>query len=212
MAPNLRGRKVATPQVKGHRQMESNDLPNKENADAQLLEDPPWEKSADAENAGVGQQNTVQVIDLTSPSPVKRSILYDEVEVVDLPQTKPAIEFKDVEEIPLPNNFRASNGGEETTLDGGIQVLGTVNRIQFPHMRPHCTKYELQENAVEFCDLCYCYVCDVKVSECTDWAVHCRASDTGRRAQYWGNERTKVKQRIGPATETIQPRIARPRR
>lgn len=40
--------------------------------------------------------------------------------------------------------------------------------------------------------MCYCFVCDVKVSECKKWNEHYRASDKGPEKTYWKNQRAKA--------------------
>jgi len=57
----------------------------------------------------------------------------------------------------------------------------------------------VEQNA-KFCELCYCYVCDVPAAECKSWSntdspsksnCHCLASDRGQDASVW----TKLRQR-----------------
>ena len=42
--------------------------------------------------------------------------------------------------------------------------------VKLPHMRQHCTKHKFVPNSTisnsKFCDLCYCFVCDIPAKEC----------------------------------------------
>ena len=41
------------------------------------------------------------------------------------------------------------------------------------------------------CSMCYCYVCEVKADECTDFERHCNASDRDEMKSYWKFQRSK---------------------
>ena len=59
----------------------------------------------------------------------------------------------------------------------------------------HCTECRFESHTAsntitnknkECCDLCYCYVCDIKAKDCPQWdSLHCHAEDTGPRASVW---------------------------
>lgn len=130
-----------------------------------------------------------EVIDLTGPDdPSPRLVQQtridieddDEIEIVDPP---PQV-------TPVKTEAVAHHG------DDDVQVTGTVNAMQLPHMRPHCTNYlfvphNSQSNS-QSCHLCYCYVCDVPVNECRSWPSHCSATDQGPKAFYWKTLRRAV--------------------
>lgn len=92
---------------------------------------------------------------------------------------------------------------ENNTNDEQIEVVGTVSHVRLPHMRQHCTehpfayfnsskeKLEKAGHNEKFCDKCYCYVCDVPVGECSQWANdHCHATDRGSTGRAWRLKRT----------------------
>ena len=69
--------------------------------------------------------------------------------------------------------------------------------VFYDSTKQHCTECHFQSNTAgtagasannnkECCDLCYCYVCDIKAKDCLQWeGVHCHAEDTGPRANIW---------------------------
>jgi len=92
---------------------------------------------------------------------------------------------------------------QEGDDDTEIQVCGIVNSQVFVHMRQHCLKYVFidkkqlgrKKNNKQFCDKCYCFVCDIPVKDCKEWDAHCGASDTGSQAKKWIKERESKKQK-----------------
>ena len=53
--------------------------------------------------------------------------------------------------------------------DDDIQITGSVGihaLSDLPHPRHECVAKPFQKNPEEFCPNCYCYVCDIKASEC----------------------------------------------
>jgi hypothetical protein len=79
---------------------------------------------------------------------------------------------------------------EEQPEEGedGVAVVGEVNVLKLPHMRPHCTKHPLpalneqgdpadRAKSRVYCELCYCFVCDVLCAACREWEDHCIAVD-----------------------------------
>jgi len=106
-----------------------------------------------------------------------------------------------------------------------VQVVGTVGHIRLPHMRQHCTEKPFQSianttyaaqrgNNKNYCEDCYCYVCDVKASDCAVWDTHCNATDSGTLATFWHSERDKAKANGRPtgraAAAPIAAAVARP--
>jgi hypothetical protein len=89
------------------------------------------------------------------------------------------------------------------TTGDDIELVGTKNQVLLPHMRQHCTIQPFQGNSglstaaptvnSKFCCHCYCYVCDIPVSECTAWEEHCQATDQGTMAYSWKDKRDKAK-------------------
>ena len=90
--------------------------------------------------------------------------------------------------------------------DCEIAICGIYNSQVFIHMRQHCTKYPFMEktqkgrkkgrkkNNMNYCDKCYCYVCDIPVKECRNWGLHCSASEKGTQATKWKRQRETEKQ------------------
>ena len=140
----------------------------------------------------------------------------DDIEVIDasifLEQEK-----KDLQKKACEMSFVKT----EEEDDDDVMVVGKVKSLQLPHMRQHCTEYpficdvrhlfdkkKCKEKANEglecnskYCQLCYCYVCDIPASECKKWykltkgktpknnSVHCLASDTGINSSFWNRLR-----------------------
>ena len=98
---------------------------------------------------------------------------------------------------------------KSTSSTTEVQVVGTVNALHLPHMRPHCTANPFINSVapsqtsgnLKACSLCYCYVCDVPVKDCPCWeSSHCNATDKGSTAAHWRAERLK-KQQTKPILE-----------
>ena len=66
--------------------------------------------------------------------------------------------------------------------DDEFQIIGDKNAMRLPHMRQHCVEHrfvednsrisvrmdatDVNECNQKYCNLCYCFVCDVPASEC----------------------------------------------
>jgi hypothetical protein len=102
-------------------------------------------------------------------SGVRSAVQYDDVEVVD--GSAAAMMVAAVAQV-----------SESAAKDDDVVMVGTVNEVSLPHMRPHCTKFKFQSNAtnrtdvatqnMDHCDLCYCYACDCPVKNCKVSLVH----------------------------------------
>lgn len=74
-----------------------------------------------------------------------------------------------------------------------VKFIGEVKRRirplqDYPHFRFHCGVEKSKKNALQklrFCRNCYCFVCDVRASECKQWKEHAHAVDEHR----WRNRR-----------------------
>ena len=99
------------------------------------------------------------------------------VDILDAPATTSPAQYDGVEIVDAPSAKNVSEESPANDTDGDVVICGTVNEMRLPHMRPHCTKFQFQlnlnnrsdvrvSNALH-CDLCYCYVCDKPVKECT---------------------------------------------
>ena len=68
--------------------------------------------------------------------------------------------------------------------DDGIEFVGGNVEIamDMPHQRESCYKFPFSTSKLEvntnqrYCPNCYCYVCEVKASDCTEWKIHCNAT------------------------------------
>lgn len=109
-------------------------------------------------------------------------------------------------EIEIVTNIDSFQGIANTEMTSGdIVVVGTKNHTKLPHMRQHCTEKPFETRVLKetveriansnlsFCELCYCYVCDEKASECKLWHKHCHATDQGGMASRWRQHREKVR-------------------
>ena len=67
-----------------------------------------------------------------------------------------------------------------------VDVQNGDNVSNLPHLRFHCLVEKFEKmNYVKTCPQCYCYVCDRKVVECTNWKRHCAATDKGADKAKW---------------------------
>ena len=66
--------------------------------------------------------------------------------------------------------------------DDEVQITGRKGElalIDFPHSRENCSvKKFVPGNEHHTCPNCYCYVCDIPASKCTEWQSHCKATHT----------------------------------
>jgi hypothetical protein len=104
----------------------------------------------------------------------------------------------------------ASASNDNDGDDNDIELVGTKNHVLLPHMRQHCTEKTFQSNTgystaarravnAQFCTHCYCYVCDVLVSECASWEAHCLATDQGVMKHGWQEKRQQAKRKRNAA-------------
>ena len=97
--------------------------------------------------------------------------------------------------------------------DDDIEIVGTKTDtalVAMPHARCSCPTVHFivlpeKEEASEkvrstnskTCNKCYCWVCDVLASECTEWSSHCMAFD---RDPAWKKRRAEKKTQVGSST------------
>lgn len=109
-----------------------------------------------------------------------------------------------------------------------VMVLGSSNIQRLPHMRQHCPEFSFVQDVrffstlktptakkkvkegnivnPKFCDLCYCYICDIPASLCVLWTrrkgppaapqTHCLASDRGLQTYFWESSRKRRKKKL----------------
>lgn len=88
----------------------------------------------------------------------------------------------------------AAPAGDDDIAVVGVSK-GTSALADFAHARYMCEKKPFAVDPMQFCDQCYCYVCDDKASACPDWASHCRATAT----KAWKAKRTALARRVAAA-------------
>jgi hypothetical protein len=99
------------------------------------------------------------------------------------------VEVRRIDEAPS-NTTDMSDGNDIEIIGGNFQ-----SAVDMPHQRESCPKKSFSFDGMvsinqHYCANCYCYVCEVKASECTDWTRHCNA--TCRKAS-WKSERDSLK-------------------
>ena len=114
----------------------------------------------------------------------------DEVQVMSPPKSGLSQQQKD--------NDATDNAVGNTTYDADdeiqIESCNVTNPgIQYPHVRDQCGVFRFSSTRnsgggsgsgnsaststnAQYCPKCYCYVCDVKASECAEWNEHCDAN------------------------------------
>ena len=72
----------------------------------------------------------------------------------------------------------------ETPLQGEDEELQFIGRSgalalsDFPHARENCASFRFADDPARTCEHCFCYVCDIAASSCTQWKEHCHATHT----------------------------------
>lgn len=90
----------------------------------------------------------------------------------------------------INNNDDSNNNDDDDDDDGSIEFLEERNAggssSSLPHLRANCTIHSFTDGRhIEFCENCYCYVCDTRTSDCKFWADHCRATNVGDQKSRW---------------------------
>lgn len=82
----------------------------------------------------------------------------------------------------------AADGGDEVEFVGAKTVLDSLQH--YPHFRFDCSIYPFRRQRVQrkqmMCERCFCYVCDIEASKCTEWMEHCKATS---KSAAWRNMR-----------------------
>ena len=136
--------------------------------------------------------------DFSPPSPIQNDAVSVEIVTVDddpnAENVNNTISFKEDDDVIVvdPQDINKSNYQIMVTTptktksltnneDDEIEIMGTKNALSLPHMRAHCTEHKfvsvLDSNKynVTCCSMCYCFVCDTPVKECSQWSLHCNA-------------------------------------
>jgi len=125
---------------------------------------------------------------------------------------------------PTVGRAKNSTADDDDDDDDDVELIGDANVLSLPHLRCHCTVHPYrppvislddgggtdtaaQEANLISCDLCYCYVCDGPVKDCTTWNVHCEATDAVLK---WKMERERWRKRASmPAGVAVQATFGR---
>lgn len=73
----------------------------------------------------------------------------------------------------------SEDAGEVSEDAGAVAEEVTFTGVQgdvFPHLRESCCTFAFPAEARKFCDLCFCFACDVPASQCPMWTAHAEAS------------------------------------
>ena len=88
--------------------------------------------------------------------------------------------------------------------DDEIQITGSTGKnalSDFPHARHLCLVKPHTKNQEEFCPNCYCYICDIKASECSEWQdFHCKADSNSK----WKRRRSKIRNKRKAPERALQ--------
>ncbi|OEU06738.1 hypothetical protein FRACYDRAFT_265572 [Fragilariopsis cylindrus CCMP1102] len=91
--------------------------------------------------------------------------------------------------------------------NGDIQITGSTGKnalSDYPHPRHECVVKSFTKNPEQFCPNCYCFVCDIKASECAEWKdCHCKADSDIK----WRLQRRKIRNKR-KAPERARQRLA----
>ncbi|EFJ47948.1 hypothetical protein VOLCADRAFT_91455 [Volvox carteri f. nagariensis] len=94
--------------------------------------------------------------------------------------------------------------GDDLESDEELRIVGMVGQVvtrDLAHPRPHCAEHHFDrdmaavESNAKCCEQCYCFVCDVKASECQFWGTaltdftHALYTCSGRRQRDHANAR-----------------------
>jgi len=105
------------------------------------------------------------------------------------------------------NRHEETSGSGSLEDDDDIQIIGSTGKnalSDFPHPRHQCVVKPFTKNPQDFCPNCYCYICDIKASECTKWMeIHCKANDDIK----WYRQRRKIRNKR-KAPERARQRLA----
>ena len=72
-----------------------------------------------------------------------------------------------------------------------VQQFSEINNL--PHLRCDCPNIKFtKETHLKICENCWCYICDVNVSGCSDWKNHCHANPNDKaRIFQWKKMRSE---------------------
>lgn len=93
--------------------------------------------------------------------------------------------MEEVVNLISPSNSEDEEGDDDCTI---VHCTGDHPFKDFPHHRENCLVHRKVNK--QFCQNCFCMVCDVPASECLNWHDHYLATNT---SDYWTNKREERK-------------------
>ncbi len=88
------------------------------------------------------------------------------------------------------NNVPVISGDEDADLIVVSKKTGVRANVDYPHNRFSCGIYPWgTSDKRQYCEKCYCYVCDDVASKCAQWNYHCSATD---KVVKWRSERARA--------------------
>jgi hypothetical protein len=113
----------------------------------------------------------------------------DNDDIIIIGSSSAPIDIDDLLEVEARNEQRFDSLED----DGDIQITGSTGKnalSDYPHPRHECVVKSFTKNPEHFCPNCYCFVCDIKASECTKWMdCHCKADSDIK----WRRQRSKIR-------------------
>ena len=92
------------------------------------------------------------------------------------------------------NDDEQANDDEELIFVGR---RGDNALADFPHAREYCVTFKfVLGKELSKCANCYCYCCDEPAAQCTEWAAHCKATNS---SHWWRAQREARKNPAGAA-------------
>ena len=126
--------------------------------------------------------------------------------VVTLPSFQRQCDMTTPDTQPSPSKRQRTGSSSD---EEGVEIVSsnTVNPLsELPHMRHTCATFTfgtVQDLNLKHCRNCFCYVCDVKVSECQDWSSHCCAHEND---DVWKAKRQSMRKPISDASQAQVPK------
>ena len=89
-------------------------------------------------------------------------------------------------------------------MDDEVMITKESAFNAYPHLRCDCPLNSFTTTSHTMsCEKCWCYVCDLKVSACKQWSMHCNANPNDKKqAQYWKNMRALSKAQHNPSSSS----------
>ena len=137
-----------------------------------------------------GKRRKTEASPMQGPPPSQQDDLDDDCMEVDVNVTELAPTFRGL----------GANGNEQASDDEELIFVGRKGDnalADFPHAREYCVTFKfVLGKELSKCANCYCYCCDEPAAKCTEWAAHCKATNT---SHWWRAQREARKDPAGAA-------------